>query len=205
MRSAAAATAAGPTTSRSTAAKSTSIPPDSLRIWVNHNSDDLPAIYKALQESGLDEEMAAYLIAAKIYTRTQLDAQGNPLQMGKGKGGGKKGGKNQKISDRRAGRSHQRRGGEPQRPNVACASHRQLPHGPHQHARDAPQHGRLRRRSASASKRRWSSTPAQRPDPAERGFADAPRQGLHQGSRGDGPAAERQYRAARGTARPAGT
>jgi DNA uptake protein ComE-like DNA-binding protein len=65
-----------------------------LRIWINHNSDDLPAIYKALQESGLDEEMAAYLIAAKIYTRTQLDAQGNPLQMGKG---GKKGGKNQKI------------------------------------------------------------------------------------------------------------
>jgi hypothetical protein len=68
-----------------------------LRIWINHNSDDLPAIYKALQESGLDEEMAAYLIAAKIYTRTQLDAQGNPLQMGKGKGGGKKGGKNQKV------------------------------------------------------------------------------------------------------------
>jgi len=66
-----------------------------LRIWLNHNSDDLPAIYKALQESGLDEEMAAYLIAAKIYTRTQLDAQGNPLQMGKT--GGKKGGKNQKI------------------------------------------------------------------------------------------------------------
>lgn len=66
-----------------------------LRIWINHNSDDLPAIYKALQGSGLDEEMAAYLIAAKIYTRTQLDAQGNPLQMGKG--GGKKGGKNQKI------------------------------------------------------------------------------------------------------------
>jgi type II secretory pathway component PulK len=66
-----------------------------LRIWINHNSDDLAAIYKALVESGLDEEMAAYLIAAKIYTRTQLDAQGNPLQMGKG-GGGKKG-KQQKI------------------------------------------------------------------------------------------------------------
>jgi hypothetical protein len=68
-----------------------------LRVWVNHNSDDLPAIYKALQESGLDEEMAAYLIAAKVYTRTQLDASGNPLQMGKsGRGGGKKG-KQQKI------------------------------------------------------------------------------------------------------------
>jgi type II secretory pathway pseudopilin PulG len=61
-----------------------------LRIWLNHNSDDLPAIYKALTESGLDEEMAAYLIAAKIYTRTQLDAQGNPLQTG-GKGGKGKG------------------------------------------------------------------------------------------------------------------
>jgi hypothetical protein len=68
-----------------------------LRVWVNHNSDDLPAIYKALLDSGLDQEMAAYLIAAKIYTVTQLDANGNPVQKGKGGGKGGKKGKTQKT------------------------------------------------------------------------------------------------------------
>ena len=64
-----------------------------LRIWINHNSDDLNAIYKALLDGGVDREMAAYLIASKIYTRTQLDASGNPTQGGGGggKGGGKSG------------------------------------------------------------------------------------------------------------------
>ena len=60
-----------------------------LRIWVNHNSDDLNAIYKAMLDGGIDQEMAAYIIAAKIYTRTQLDANGNPIQSGSGNGGGK--------------------------------------------------------------------------------------------------------------------
>ena len=64
-----------------------------LRIWVNHNSDDLNAIYKAMLDGGIDQEMAAYIIAAKIYTRTQLDANGNPIQSGSGNGGGKGGGK----------------------------------------------------------------------------------------------------------------
>ena len=63
-----------------------------LRVWINHSSDDLNAIYKAMLDAGLDQEMAAYIIAAKIYTRTQLDANGNPIQnAGGGKGGGKGG------------------------------------------------------------------------------------------------------------------
>jgi len=69
-----------------------------LRIWINHSSDDLNAIHKAMLDAGLDREMAAYIIAAKIYTRTQLDASGNPIQnAGGGKGKGKGGSKQQKV------------------------------------------------------------------------------------------------------------
>ena len=64
-----------------------------LRIWVNHNSDDLNAIYKAMLDGGIDQEMAAYIIAAKIYTRTQLDANGNPIQSGGGKAAAREAGR----------------------------------------------------------------------------------------------------------------
>jgi hypothetical protein len=72
-----------------------------LRVWIN--GDDVNAIYKAMNDQGLDGAMAAYIIAAKLYGTTRLDAQGNPISGGgggggKGKGkGGKKDTKQQKV------------------------------------------------------------------------------------------------------------
>jgi hypothetical protein len=52
--------------------------------------------------------MAAYLIASKIYTRTQLDSSGNPIQGGGGGGGGKGGGKNGKSGKGGGGSKQQK-------------------------------------------------------------------------------------------------
>ncbi len=54
-----------------------------LRIWIN--GDDIVGIYQALLNSGLDYDIAAYIIAAKLFATTRLDSQGNPVAT---KGGG---------------------------------------------------------------------------------------------------------------------
>ena len=152
--------AAGPTTSPSTAARSTSIPRACCASGSTTTRTTCRRSTTRCSAVGLDEEMAAYLIAAKIYTRTQLDAQGNPLQMGKGGGGARaRGRKQQKIRIGDAGRPHHRREGEPRGRRRARAEGRQLGLRPGQHPRDAPATtATAPGRSASASKRRWSST-----------------------------------------------
>lgn len=55
-----------------------------LKVWIN--GEDPKAVYDALLASGLDQEIVAYIMAAKLFGRTQLDADGNPIQKG-GKGG----------------------------------------------------------------------------------------------------------------------
>ena len=50
-----------------------------LRVWIN--GDDIKAIYDALIPA-VGGEMAAYIIAAKVYGTTKLDSQGNPTTGG---------------------------------------------------------------------------------------------------------------------------
>ena len=102
-----------------------------LRIWVNHNSDYLNAIYKAMLDGGIDQEMAAYIIAAKIYTRTQLDANGNPIQSGKvvmaaARVVGRVAARAEGPS-RRCERPHRSRREEPERPRWPLRQSRSLP------------------------------------------------------------------------------
>jgi hypothetical protein len=62
-----------------------------LRIWIN--GDDIIGIYQALLNSGLDADMAAYIVAVKIFGNNNLvtvteDGQIRPKSKGKGAGTG---------------------------------------------------------------------------------------------------------------------
>jgi len=62
-----------------------------LRIWIN--GDDIIGIYQALLNSGLDADMAAYIVAVKIFGTNNLvtvseDGQIRPKSKGKGAGAG---------------------------------------------------------------------------------------------------------------------
>lgn len=62
-----------------------------LRIWIN--GDDIVGIYQALLNSGLDADMAAYIVAVKIFGSNNLlrvteDGQIRPQSRGMGKGRG---------------------------------------------------------------------------------------------------------------------
>jgi type II secretory pathway component PulK len=59
-----------------------------LKVYIN--GDDVAAIYAALQGSEVGSEVAAYITAVKLFGSTKLDANGNPIQKGKGKGGQQK-------------------------------------------------------------------------------------------------------------------
>ncbi len=47
-----------------------------LKVFIN--GDEVGPIYDALLASGIDEEMAAYIMAAKLFGTTRLDENGNP-------------------------------------------------------------------------------------------------------------------------------
>ncbi|MBA4189836.1 MAG: hypothetical protein C0467_17780 [Planctomycetaceae bacterium] len=55
-----------------------------LKVYIN--GDDVKAIYTAMQNSQIGSELATYIMAVKLFGPTQLDANGNPIQKGKGKG-----------------------------------------------------------------------------------------------------------------------
>lgn len=66
-----------------------------LKIWIN--DEDPAAIYAAMRSAGLPDEIAAYIMAAKLFGSVRVDANGNPVPQfpggGQGKGGGRGGGK----------------------------------------------------------------------------------------------------------------
>jgi len=63
-----------------------------LKIWIN--GEDPAAIYAAMKSAGLPEEVAAYIMAVKLFGSVRIDPNGNPISPvpGGGKGGGGKGG-----------------------------------------------------------------------------------------------------------------
>ncbi|MCS7271702.1 MAG: type II secretion system protein GspK, partial [Gemmataceae bacterium] len=71
-----------------------------LRIWIN--GDDIVGIYQALLNSGLDADMAAYIVAAKLFgsnnlLRVTADGQIQSSTSTKGGGGMGKGGMQQTV------------------------------------------------------------------------------------------------------------
>jgi len=57
-------------------------PSGQLKVYIN--GDDVNTIYTALQSSEIGNEIAAYIMAVKLFGSTKLDENGNPIQKGKG-------------------------------------------------------------------------------------------------------------------------